>query len=111
MLPSAIIDYIISAIIHTRCGIASYFCSYINDTSVLLSINLNKTVNIYSNLKELPSINHKLRYLICERDYKITSIDNQQHKDTVSISFTFKSLKGYCTKIHETSTFSYDTIN
>ena len=111
MLVSAIIDYIVSAIVHTRCGFSSYYFSHIDDTSVLLSINLTRTVDAYSNLNQIPSINHLLQYLVCERNYKVTTIDNQQNKDTVIIHLTLKSLRGYCTKVHKTSTFSYETNN
>jgi hypothetical protein len=109
MIVSVIEDYISATIVESRCGIASYYCSYFlqDKTSVLLAIELSKTIDTYANLEQLPAISTLLTSLVCERNFKLKSIDQQQYNDRVSIKIILKQLSGTCTKIHKSSVFSY----
>ena len=111
MSVSAIINYLISAITHTNYGFSSHHFSDINDTSVSLTINLLSTLNPYNNLNQLDEIRGALEHFVNERNYKISTIDDQQTDDTVIIRINLKSFRGKLIKVHKTITSYYDSNN
>ena len=111
MSVSTIIGYIASAIAHTNYGFSSHHLSTISDTSVRLTIKLLSTINPYNNLDQVTEIRAPLENLINERNFQISTIDNQQTDDTVIIHINLKICEGKLIKAHKTVTFYYESNN
>ena len=91
MSVSAIIDYIISTIVTSRCGIASYCCTFSDDTSAVISVKLSKTADVYNNLHVLRTIETALCPLICANAYALSNIVKTPHLSSTYIHFTLRA--------------------
>ena len=92
MLVSSLINYLISAIVHTRYDIASHCYSGINNASVLLSIKLAKPKDKYNNPNQLANIANIINHILREREYRIFSIECKRHKERALIYIILKPL-------------------